>query len=90
MASTPAPAPVAQKPKLQWYEGAWIGWPILLVFVGGLIGGACGGAAVAINQQIFQKMESALLKYSLTLVVSVLAVIGYFVLALVFLKAIGK
>jgi hypothetical protein len=89
MATTPAPAP-APKPKLLWYQHLWTGWPIVLVFVGGAIGGLCGGLAWGINQQVFQKTQNPVLRYVWTGLISVAAVVTYFILAIFVLKLIGK
>jgi len=58
---------------------------MLLVFMGGAIGGACGGAAWALNQQIFQKTSHPVLRYVWTGIISVAALLAYLVLAAVFL-----
>lgn len=89
-AAAPAPAPVPQKKKLQWYEWCWIGWPVLLIFAGGLLGGLCGGIALGINQQVFQKIDAPLVKYPLTLGISVLAVIAYVFGVVALMAALGK
>ena len=87
-----APQPSAGPPpaKLNWYQHLWIGWPFALVFVGGAIGGACGGAAWAINQQVFRKTNDPVLRYVWTGLISVGAIVAYFVLAILFMKLIGK
>lgn len=92
MGSAPAPAPSSepQKPSFTWYEHLWMGWPLLLVFVGGLIGGLCGGLAWGINQAIFKTTRSTPAKYLLSGLVSVGAVIAYVVLAVLVLSAVGK
>jgi len=77
----PSAAPQA---KLAWYEQLWIALPIGLVAVGGAIGGACGGAAWGVNQKIFRATKHPVLRYVLTGLVSVAAVIAYFALALAF------
>ena len=86
MATSSNPAISQTEPPLLWYQHLWIGWPVLLVFGGGLIGGACGGAAWGINQKIFKATENPLMKYALTGLVSVAAVIVYFVLVVAVLK----
>ena len=84
--STPPAVPEPPKPKLAWYEQVWIALPFSLVAVGGAIGGLCGGAAWAINKKVFQKTESAVLRYVWTGLISGAAVIAYIVLAAVFVS----
>jgi hypothetical protein len=83
------PAIAQPKPQLVWYQHLWIGWPIILVLAGGLIGGACGGAAWGINQKVFKSIEDPLIRYLLTGIISVAAVIVYFVLVVAVLKMTG-
>ena len=40
--------------ELTWPEKIWSGAPLVLVFGGGFIGGACGGAAAGVNWAIFR------------------------------------
>ena len=87
--SNPPPPPLpppAVKPKLLWYQQLWIGWPILLVFAGGAIGGACGGGAWAINQLVFQNTKNPVLRYLFTGLISIAAIIAYFIIASVVLS----
>lgn len=69
---------------LEWYQWLWAGIPVALVFVGGLLGGLCGGIATVINGRVFRSEMNSLAKYVLTGVVSVVAVIAYFVAAILF------
>lgn len=50
-------------PKLQWYEYAIGGLPLLLIFMGGAIGGGLGAAASVINYNLFRGTESNTIKY---------------------------
>jgi hypothetical protein len=68
-------------PKLAWYDQAWLAPPFALVAIGGAIGGLCGGAAWGINQKLFHATKHPVLRYVLTGLVSVAAVIAYLVLA---------
>ena len=82
--SAPPPFPVIEQPKppkLAWYEYIWIGWPLILVAVGGAIGGGCGGAAAAINFKVFQKTQNPVLRYVWTGLISLTAVGIYVVCA---------
>ena len=74
----------------QWYEIAWLGLPILLVFVGGAIGAGVGFAAAIVNASIMRSDRPAVLRYLQTGGVSVLAVVAWIVLAAVLLRALGR
>ena len=65
MPEAPPPFPVIEqpKPKFTWYQYAWIGWPLILIVLGGAIGGGLGGAAAAINYKLFQKTQHPVLRY---------------------------
>lgn len=39
---------------LKWYQWIWAGLPILLIFVGGLLGAGLGLVATSINTRIFR------------------------------------
>ncbi len=73
--------PVMEVEKLQWYEYAWIGWPLVLLFLGGAIGGACGGMAAGLNHQLFRKIQQPVLRYVVTGSISVGAILVYVVVA---------
>ncbi len=75
---------------LEWYEWVWSGISILLIFSGGLIGGAIGGLSLSVNTQIFRSSLSTTEKYFATAGVSILAVILYLIVAALFLDAVGK
>lgn len=89
---TPRPAvrPAPASTKLQWYEQFWIALPFALVAVGGVIGGACGGIAWAINKTVFKKTENPVLRYVFTGLISAAAVIVYLVAAIFFLSLFKK
>jgi hypothetical protein len=73
---SPAPAP-----KLSWYQYLWIGLPLVLIALGGCLGGACGGAACAVNHAVFQKTSNPVLKYVWTGMISAFAFIVWLVIA---------
>lgn len=73
---------------LKWYELVWGGIPFLLVFVGGLIGGLFGGFGALINSRLFRTNWIPALKYAATALVTVLAVLGYWVSAGLFRSGI--
>lgn len=68
---------------LKWYQWIWGGWPVVLLFVGGALGAIAGLVGFSINAKIFRTEMSEVLKYVVTGAVSVLAVLAYFVVALV-------
>jgi hypothetical protein len=57
-------------PPLRWYEHVWTALPVLMVFIGGALGGGLGGAATLWNAKIFRSDRPALVKYSLTALIS--------------------
>ena len=74
----------------QWYEIAWLGLPVLLGFVGGAIGAGVGLGAMIVNATIMRSDRPAVLRYLLTGGVSIIAVVAWFVIAIVFLRVVGR
>ena len=66
---------------LTWYQYAFCGWLISLIFVGGAIGGGLGAASTYFNVHILRSKMNGLLKFMLIFGSSVLAVILWLVLA---------
>src|ERR1700733_15213627 len=64
-------AAIALAKPLRWFEYAWIGMPMLLVFAGGALGGFVGGGSTVVNGRIFRSGRSTLAKYSLAAVTTV-------------------
>jgi len=75
---------------LKWYEWLWGGLPILLVFVGGLLGALAGVIGFFINTKVFRSNLNGFLKYVVSGVVSVLALVAYLAAAAVFLLLIAR
>ena len=67
---------------LKWYQLVWGGWPIVLVFAGGMLGAFFGFIGFALNTKVFRSEMNDALKYIATAAVSALAVVAYFVLAI--------
>lgn len=67
---------------LKWYQWLWSALPIVLVFVGALLGAVTGLVAFYLNGKIFRSQMNGALKYVLTGAVSLLAVAVYFIVAL--------
>ena len=62
------------RPKLPISAHFMCGWPLLLVFIGGAIGGGLGGAAYAVNIGIYKANLPAPVKVVLNLLVGFAAV----------------
>ena len=58
---------------LQWYEHACCGLPLVLMFVGGALGGACGGLGYGLSSAVFKKAMPTPAKYVLSLLISATA-----------------
>ena len=70
---------------MKWYQYLWCGFPLVLIFAGGAIGGLFGALGMFINTQIFYRDGiQAAMKYVLTLGVSIGVVALYFVFATIF------
>jgi hypothetical protein len=74
---------------LQWYEYAWIGVPMLLVFAGGALGGFVGAGSTVVNGRIFRSDRGALSKYALAAVTTVTGAVIFFVVAVAIRMALG-
>ncbi len=75
---------------LRWYQWIWGGWPVMLLLIGGALGAIAGIIAAAINAKVFRTELSDVLKYVVTGVVSVLAVVAYFVAAIILSLLINR
>lgn len=75
--------PVILVEPLKWYQWVWSGWPIILLFIGGALGAIAGMVSFSINTKIFRTEMNDALKYIASGIVSVLAVIAYFVAAVI-------
>ena len=78
-----------KKLNLTWYEYGWAALPFGLVAVGGIIGGICGGAAVASNLYVMRGKLRAPLRYAVTGIVSLCAAGTYYGLTKVLTISIG-
>ena len=70
-------------PPLAWNEYVWMGLPIILVFAGGALGALVGISAIYSSSRIFRSERSTAGKYLLSGVISVGAVIGFFIFAVI-------
>jgi hypothetical protein len=67
---------------ITWYQGVWSALSILVLFLGGAIGGLFAGLAFTLNIRIFHSKLSGFVKFALSGVVSLLAVIATFIISL--------
>jgi hypothetical protein len=74
---------------LKWYQWVWSGLPILLLFVGGAIGALIGIISFSINAKVFRMKFNGIMKYVVSGIISILAVVLYFVLATIFVMLVG-
>src|SRR5215469_18305402 len=77
-------------PPLEWYQWAWVGIPLVLVFIGGAIGGFCAGLALVISSRIFRMNYSDSMKYALTGLISAGAFITWLAIARTIFTAIRR
>lgn len=82
--------PVYAVRPLQWYEGVWAALPLILLFIGGLIGGVTGALAFWINVHLFRSNQPAIVRYGSAALVSVGAAIIYFAAAIALNLAVGR
>ena len=75
---------------LKWYEMTLAALPIVLVFIGGLLGAIVGVLASAANAALFRSGMNRVAKVLIALLIIVVAVILYLVLATLFQLAIGR
>jgi len=67
---------------LAWYEWAWAGLPLCLIFIGGAIGGGIGGMAMTVNAHIFRAPIPIPARYLISGMVTVIAIAAWLVIAL--------
>jgi hypothetical protein len=65
---------------LRWYELVWVALPVLLIFKSRAFAGFMGLIAYIINAKIFRSDLGILSKYALSLLVSLLAVLAFYLL----------
>lgn len=86
---TVAEDPVELAPPLKWYEYAWAGIPVLLIFTGGAIGGFVGALGACASGRVFRSDRSTVAKYGISLLITVGALIAFVVLASIFQLLVG-
>jgi hypothetical protein len=75
---------------LEWYEYVWSGLPILMALHGGALGAVCGFVALQKSTAVFRGEGSKARKFLVTGLLSLAAVIAYFVLAYFFLSLLAR
>jgi hypothetical protein len=60
-------------PPLDRFEWVWSGIPMILFFVGGLLGTLCGILAFAFNVRVFRTQRSSVQKLLLTALISLVS-----------------
>jgi hypothetical protein len=73
---------------LKWHEWVWNGFPIVMIFFGGALGGMLGVLAMSFNLKVFRSSENTVLKYALTGAIGLGAFALYFLLAVLFASLI--
>jgi hypothetical protein len=73
--------PVLLARPLAWHEYAWMGAPVLLMFMGGALGGGIGFGALCWSARIFRGPRGAPAKYALSALVSAGAVTAFLIAA---------
>ena len=81
--------PVTLTPELPWYAMAMAAIPFLLVPIGGLLGGVCGGAGGALTLMLWRSQASQGVKIAGSLGIIAGAYIGFFVLIVAIRIALG-
>jgi hypothetical protein len=75
---------------LPWYVWVWSALPIILIFIGGALGALAGLVGFSISTSIFRSSLPGVAKFGLSAVVSVVTVIVYLVVVMVFLSSMGR
>lgn len=75
---------------LKWHEVVFAGLPIILVFIGGLLGAITGVLAFTASTAIFRSEMNKVSKYILAGLITVFAVLFYLVLASIVQQAINS
>jgi len=74
---------------LKWYVWVWSALPVLLVLIGGALGALVGFVAFATNTRIFRSSWSTLVKYCVSLLVTLASVVVYLTAASLLFAVMG-
>lgn len=69
--------PIKVGEQLVWYQWIWAGLPLLLLFMGGMLGGLYGGLATFLNGRILYSHRSQPAKFILSGLISLAAVAAF-------------
>ncbi|MBL8851653.1 MAG: hypothetical protein JNG89_18360 [Planctomycetaceae bacterium] len=83
-------AVASTKPKMMWYDQVWLALPFGLIILGGLIGGAIGGGAWAVNRVVFEKTATPVLRYVFTGLITGAAYLFWLVLAVILVMLLNQ
>ena len=75
---------------LKWHEVVFAGLPLILIFIGGLLGAIVGLLAFTASTSIFRSGINKFSKYALAGLITIFAVLMYLVLATAFQVAINS
>jgi len=71
---------------LKWYEHLTAGWPLLLIFVGGAIGGLCGAISYIISAKLFNSKIPKASKYLFSILIGIVFIGIWFLLVMILVK----
>jgi hypothetical protein len=74
---------------LKWYQWLWAALPIVLVFIGGALGAVLGLIATSFNTRIFRSDMNVFAQFVIVAVISIAAVVAYFMVALLISGIVG-
>jgi hypothetical protein len=77
------------KSNLKWYEYVWAALPIALMTVGGMAGGACGGAAFGLNVALMRSKRPAWFRFGSTGCISLASAGVYLLIVRILLSTTG-
>jgi len=75
---------------LAWYEYAWAALPMLLLFVGGVLGAVMGLFGSYSNFRIFRSSRGGAAKYALSGLSSIITVVVFLALVIAFRLLLGR
>ena len=88
--STSETAVSTAKPRTMWYDQVWLALPFGLIILGGLIGGAIGGGAWAVNRVVFEKTSNPVLRYVFTGLITGAAYLLWMVVAVILVMMLNR
>ena len=74
---------------LTWKEWIFVGSPAILIFLGGALGAVMAMLGLYVTGKIFRSEINMVLKYLFSAIVTILLVIGYFILSAIIITLFG-